>query len=264
VTTDERILVLMPTAKDGERTGRVLAEAGLNCAVCKDFSDLCHQIGRGAAAALLTEEAIEGDRGGRLQEALRAQPPWSDFPLVVLARVEVHGHQIRESMNATLVERPVKVRSLLSVVRAALRSRRRQYEVRDHLAERQQASETIRRERERYRVTLASIGDAVIATDADGKVTFMNGVAESLAGWSQAEAAGRPLSEVFCIVHEHTREPVESPPCSGPCGRGPSSGWRTTPSWSTDAGRSGPSTTAPRRYGTGRRARRARSWFSVT
>jgi PAS domain S-box-containing protein len=211
VTTDERILVLMPAAKDGERTGRALAAAGLSCAVCKDFSDLCHQIGRGAAAALLTEEAIEGDRGGSLQEVLRAQPPWSDFPLVVLARAEGHGHQIRESMNATLVERPVRVRSLLSVVRAALRSRRRQYEVRDHLAERLQAAETIRRERERYRVTLASIGDAVIATDADGKVTFMNGVAESLAGWSLAEAVGRPLPEVFRIVHEHTREPVESP-----------------------------------------------------
>jgi PAS domain S-box-containing protein len=211
VTTDERILVLMPTAKDGERMGRVLAAAGLNRAVCKDLPDLCREIGRGAAAALLTEEAIEGDRGGRLPEALRAQPPWSDLPLVVLARAAGHGHQIRESMNAMLVERPVRGRSLLSVVRAALRSRRRQYEVRDHLAERVQATDTIRRERERYRVTLASIGDAVIATDADGKVTFMNGVAESLAGWSLAEAAGRPLAEVLCIVHEHTREAVESP-----------------------------------------------------
>jgi PAS domain S-box-containing protein len=211
VTTDERILVLMPTAKDGERTGRALAAAGLSCAVCKDLPDLCREIGRGAAAALVTEEAIDRDRSGCLQEALRAQPPWSDFPLVVLARAEGQGHQLRESMNATLVERPVRARSLLSVVRAALRSRRRQYEVRDHLAERQRAAETIRHERERYRITLASIGDAVIATDADGKVTFMNGVAESLAGWSLAEAAGRPLPEVFRIVHEHTREPVENP-----------------------------------------------------
>jgi PAS domain S-box-containing protein len=211
VTTDERILVLMPTAKDGERTGRMLAASGLGCAMCQDYADLCREIGRGAAAALLTEEAIEGDRGGLLQEALRDQPPWSDFPLVVLARAEGRGHEIRESMNAMLVERPVRGRSLLSVVRAALRSRRRQYEVRDHLAERQRAAETLHQERERYRVTLASIGDAVIATDADGKVTFMNGVAESLAGWSLAEAVGRPLPEVFRIVHEHTREPVESP-----------------------------------------------------
>ena len=68
-----------------------------------------------------------------------------------------------------------------------------------------------RQERERLRVTLSSIGDAVIATDAEGRVTFMNAVAEALTGWPQAEAAGRPLPEVFRIVNEHTREPVENP-----------------------------------------------------
>src|SRR4051794_5185749 len=111
----------MPTAKDGERMGRVLAEAGLGCAVCKDVADLCREIRLGAGAAMLTEEAVVGDRDGCLFEELRGQPPWSDFPLVVVAREGSEGHLIRESMNATLVERPVKVRSLLSVVRAALR-----------------------------------------------------------------------------------------------------------------------------------------------
>ena len=66
-------------------------------------------------------------------------------------------------------------------------------------------------EREWLRVTLASIGDAVITTDAEGRVTFLNAVAEALTGWTQAEAAGRPLPEVFHIVNEHTRQPVENP-----------------------------------------------------
>src|SRR5262249_62130593 len=65
--------------------------------------------------------------------------------------------------------------------------------------------------RERLRVTLASIGDAVIATDADGRVTFLNAVAERLTGWGQAEAVGRPLGEVFQIVNEETRAPAASP-----------------------------------------------------
>jgi len=61
------------------------------------------------------------------------------------------------------------------------------------------------------RVTLASIGDAVIATDEGGRVSFMNAVAEELTGWTQAEAAGRPLDTVFRIHSEQTREPVENP-----------------------------------------------------
>jgi PAS domain S-box-containing protein len=61
------------------------------------------------------------------------------------------------------------------------------------------------------RITLSSIGDAVIATDEHGAVTRMNPVAESLTGWKEAEARGRPLAEVFKIVNADTREPVENP-----------------------------------------------------
>jgi PAS domain S-box-containing protein len=187
-----------------------LVAAGLEPTMCANLNVLCREIGRGAGVALLTEEAAEADWEGCLQTALRDQPPWSDFPLVVLAR-EVEGHQLRETMNVTLVERPVKMRSLLSVVRAALRARRRQYELRDHLAERARAAETIRQERERYRVTLSSIGDAVIATNVEGRVSFMNGVAETLTGWTLAEAVDRDLAEVFRIVNEVNRNPVENP-----------------------------------------------------
>jgi PAS domain S-box-containing protein len=79
------------------------------------------------------------------------------------------------------------------------------------LIERHRVERALAEERERLRITLASIGDAVISTDAEGRVVFLNGVAEALTGWPQAEAAGRPLSEVFHIVSETTREPVENP-----------------------------------------------------
>ncbi len=79
------------------------------------------------------------------------------------------------------------------------------------LVARRVAEETLRKQSEWLRVTLASIGDAVISTDAEGRVTFMNGVAESLTGWAQAEGLGRPLPEVFQIVNEQTRQPVENP-----------------------------------------------------
>jgi PAS domain S-box-containing protein len=66
-------------------------------------------------------------------------------------------------------------------------------------------------QREWFRVTLASIGDAVITTDTQGNVTFLNPVAEAMTGWSLAEAAGKSLDDVFSIINEDTREPALNP-----------------------------------------------------
>ncbi len=79
------------------------------------------------------------------------------------------------------------------------------------ITERRRAQERLRVQQEWLRVTLASIGDAVIATDTEGRITFLNPVAEALTGWPQAEAQGQPLEAVFAILHEQNRQPVESP-----------------------------------------------------
>lgn len=71
--------------------------------------------------------------------------------------------------------------------------------------------EAERNGREQFQITLASIGDAVIATDADGKIRFMNPVALQLTGWLMEEAEGKPLEQVFSIVNEETGESVENP-----------------------------------------------------
>jgi PAS domain S-box-containing protein len=76
---------------------------------------------------------------------------------------------------------------------------------------RRRAEQALAAEQERLRVTLASIGDAVIVTDPEGRPTFLNPVAEALTGWTQSEARGKPLEEVFRIVNEQTRRTVESP-----------------------------------------------------
>ncbi len=68
----------------------------------------------------------------------------------------------------------------------------------------------IQEQRERLHVTLASIGDAVITTDMEGHITNLNGVAEALTGWANHDAVGQPLENVFRIVNEDTRQPVES------------------------------------------------------
>ncbi len=79
------------------------------------------------------------------------------------------------------------------------------------ISELKQAEQAIRDDRERLRVTLRSIGDGVITTDIEGKVQLMNKVAENLTGWSQQEAEGNNLSEVFRITHEYTGVTVPNP-----------------------------------------------------
>ncbi len=79
------------------------------------------------------------------------------------------------------------------------------------ITDRKQTEEKLAAERERLSVTLRSIGDGVITTDTEGRVVMINKVAEGLTGWTQAEAAGRPLVEVFNIINEITREPCENP-----------------------------------------------------
>jgi PAS domain S-box-containing protein len=82
---------------------------------------------------------------------------------------------------------------------------------RRNMAQRQQAADMMAEQRERLRVTLASIGDAVIITDTEGRISYLNAVAEYVTGWRQDEVVGEPLDTVFRIVNEQTREAVENP-----------------------------------------------------
>ncbi|HUT54216.1 MAG TPA: PAS domain S-box protein [bacterium] len=76
---------------------------------------------------------------------------------------------------------------------------------------RKAAEDELAAEKERLSVTLRSIGDGVVTTDVNGAVVLMNQVAEKLTGWTQREAQGRPLSEIFCLIDERTRERREDP-----------------------------------------------------
>ena len=211
----DRVLVLAPTTRDALASRDLLAEAGVRSSICATIADLCLEAARGAGAALVTAEAILGDVEGRLAKLLECQPNWSDLPLIVLTPPGADSARLLRALEAvgsmTLMKRPVQVSSLVSAIRTSLRDRRRQYAVRDLLLDRDRAAEALREERERYRVTLSSIGDAVVATDTEGRVTFLNPVAESLTGWTTPEAASRPLTDVFNIVNESTWRKVENP-----------------------------------------------------
>lgn len=84
-------------------------------------------------------------------------------------------------------------------------------ELEREIEERKKAQEALRISEQRWATTLTSIGDGVIATDAAGRITFMNAVAEALTGWTLDEASNKPVAEVFNIVNEKTRQVSENP-----------------------------------------------------
>ncbi len=161
---------------------------------------------------VVTVEARLQARDGRADE-MRTLRPLLDRKLAELART-ITLFRAGEREAALALVRSDEGRIAMDAIRAFV-GRRALVERRnvDRLIEREHAAldTTVRASEERLATTLRSIGDAVIATDEKGHITMTNPVAESLTGWSFAEARGRPLDDVFRIVNENTRETVESP-----------------------------------------------------
>jgi len=100
----------------------------------------------------------------------------------------------------------------LQNARAILLARERaEHSLREASKELVRKNEDLFQQREWFKVTLSSIGDGVITTDSEGRLTFLNPIAESLTGWRASEALGLPLDKVFVIVNERTNQPVENP-----------------------------------------------------
>jgi two-component system cell cycle sensor histidine kinase/response regulator CckA len=102
--------------------------------------------------------------------------------------------------------------ALIILLYSGLEQRRRSIEyAKNDISEKKKADTMLAEEKERLDVTMRSIGDGVITTDCSGNIVLINKVAEHLTGWSHAEAAGRPLEDVFHIINEQTRKKCENP-----------------------------------------------------
>jgi signal transduction histidine kinase len=140
-----RVLVLAPIGRDAPAAAHHLTESNFTCAICSDLDDLNGKLREGAAVALVTEEAfLRGGSTQNLEKWVSSQPAWSDFPFIVLTSratspaADVYRLRLLESLgNVSLLERPLNAVTLTSTVRAAFRARRRQYEVREHLLDRE-------------------------------------------------------------------------------------------------------------------------------
>ena len=143
----ERVLVLAPTGRDGRAACAIIEQAGLVATSCSGIEGLRTELEAGAGAAVIAEEAFFGADLAGLSDWVEKQPPWSDFPFVVLTtrhndpRPSHRTLQLITNLrNVMLQERPLQAVTLVSAVQAALRSRRRQYETAKYLAERENAA----------------------------------------------------------------------------------------------------------------------------
>jgi signal transduction histidine kinase/ActR/RegA family two-component response regulator len=143
-----RVLLLVPTKKDGEVTTRLLESGGLKSLVCESIAALIDAVAEGAGAILTTEEVIEASKVAPLVGALEDQEEWSDIPLVALMRGGVDSPRavevFRRLTNVTILERPAPVRSVLSAVQTAVRGRKRQYQIRAQIKAIRLAEESAR------------------------------------------------------------------------------------------------------------------------
>ena len=148
---EERLLLLAPRGRDAQVMCAVLEAEGLACDIVADIDALAARVEAGVGGAIVAEEALAGIDLGRLRTWLDAQPPWSDFPFVVLlARAagpapESARARIAELGNVILLERPLNMQTLRSAAASALRARRRQYQARSVLADREHTAANLRR-----------------------------------------------------------------------------------------------------------------------
>lgn len=137
----QRVLLCVSSPRDGELAAQALDEVGVRAEVTASVASLCEQMTAGAGAALIAEDVIEPDGLAALEAVLRAQPAWSDFPFIVVTKRRVFEQSetaLSRLGNVTLLDPPLRIRTLRRAVHAALRARGRQYSAARAIAERDQ------------------------------------------------------------------------------------------------------------------------------
>jgi PAS domain S-box-containing protein len=174
------VSVVAPTGRDGELIKSVLTQGGIEALICDGASLLISAAREPLGPLLIAEEALTPSFIEQLSKILGDQPRWSDLPVLILAaggressRKNALDYE-RLSLGApVLLERPIRTMTLLSSVRAALRARQRQYEIRDTLAE-------LKEGRERLQAVLDNLSVGVLLAKASGEIVLTNRSAEKI------------------------------------------------------------------------------------
>ncbi len=180
-----RVLLLAPTDADADLSRSILGEAGLECVPCAGLTDLVVRLDERTGVVLVTEEVLADPHLDDLIAALERQPSWSDVPVVLLSGLSTQGPTVpalERLGNVIVLDRPVRVTTLVSALHTAVRARLRQFELRDQL-----------NARALHAAIVESSDDAMISKTPEGTILSWNPGAERMLGYTAREAIGQSI-----------------------------------------------------------------------
>jgi len=205
---ERRVLVLAPTGRDAHLARTMLAENGVRCTICGDLRALLNELTLGAGAILVSEEAFGSMEDLYvLGERLARQAPWSDLPVLLMARHGADSPLVRQAVrslgNVTLLERPVRMAALMTASQTALRARQRQYNAREHLVELDHIAAALRDSESRLKALFDNAAVGIAEVDASGGFALSNDSLCRLLGMQREALLALKMGDV---VHAEDRE----------------------------------------------------------
>ena len=184
---DQRVPIFAPTGRDAPLLCDVLDETQLHPVCCSRISEFCRTIAKGAGTAIVAEEALGGRNAGMLEETLAHQPAWSDLPIIILRKPRPTEAPYDLVPNATYMERPLRKAALVAAVRVALRARRRQYQIREYVRERESNARALEESEARFRGTFDNAAVGMAHVGPDGSWLCVNQRFCDIVGYSREE-----------------------------------------------------------------------------
>ena len=195
--TSIRVALLTPTGRDAPVAMRILKEFAIDASAARSMEDLCEMMSDDeVGVVVIAEEALSSAAQALLFATLKRQPSWSDIPMIILTgEGELSSALPRilrgfmERANVTLLERPVRVATLTSLIRSAQRARERQLDVRDYIANRIDAEASLRESEQRLRSAVLSAPYPLMLHAEDGEILQLSRAWTSVTGYAPESIA---------------------------------------------------------------------------
>jgi len=210
-----RVALLTPTGKDATVAQHILAREQITAVICENMRETCRLIGAGQAGVLVVaEEALNLQARTELLAALSEQPSWSDLPIILFTGDGELSGSLRQTLsgvtlkgNVTLIERPVRVATLITLIRSAQRARARQLDVRDYIARRNEAEASVRESEQRLRSAVMSAPYPLMLHAEGGEILQLSRAWTTLTGYDPGSVS--TTEEWACLAYQDGHDEMQ-------------------------------------------------------